>query len=75
MELPISRDVKEYYEKQNIEFSDSEKATIIWNSFWALDEKLSALKDICDSTSDEVLKEQIQKRLESGSKEKTVLRK
>ena len=70
MKLPISRDIKEYYEKQNIEFSDSEKATIIWNSFWALDEKLSALKDICDSTSDEVLKEQIQKRLETEAETK-----
>ena len=70
MVLPISRDIKEYYEKQNIEFSDSEKATIIWNSFWALDEKLSVLKVIMDSTSDEVLKEQIQKRLETEAETK-----
>lgn len=70
MELPISRDIKEYYKKQNIEFSDSEKATIIWNSFLALDDKLSALKEIMDSTSDEILKEQIQKRLETEVEKK-----
>lgn len=71
MELPISRDIKEYYKKQNIEFSDSEKATIIWNSMLPCNEKLTALKEIMESTADEILKEQIQKRLETeAEKEK-----
>ncbi len=64
MELPISKDIKEYYKKQNIEFTDSERATLIWNSLLPFNEKLEALQDILDSTADEVLKEQIEKRLE-----------
>lgn len=32
MELPISKDIKEYYKEQNMEFTDSQQATIFWNS-------------------------------------------
>lgn len=64
MELPISKDIKEYYKERNMEFTDSERATLIWNSLLAFNEKLEALQDILDSTADEVLKEQIEKRLE-----------
>lgn len=64
MELPISKDIKEYYKKQNKKFTDSEKATIFWNSMLPYNEKLTALKEIMESTADEILKEQIQKRLE-----------
>lgn len=71
MELPISKDIKEYYKKQNKEFTDSEKATIFWNSMLPCNEKLTALKEIMESTADEILKEQIQKRLETeAEKEK-----
>ena len=59
------------YKKQNKEFTDSEKATIFWNSMLPYNEKLTALKEIMESTADEILKEQIQKRLETeAEKEK-----
>lgn len=63
-ELPISKDIKEYYKDLNMDFTDSEKATLIWNSLLPFNEKLEALEEILDSTADEVLKEQIEKRLE-----------
>lgn len=56
MELPISKDIKEYYKERNKEFTDSERATLIWNSLLPFNEKLEALQDILDSTADEVLK-------------------
>ena len=63
MELPISKDIKEYYKERNMEFTDSERATLIWNSLLPSNEILDALKEIFDTTDDVVLREQIEKRL------------
>lgn len=46
MELPISKDIKGYYKVQNKEFTDSEKATIIWNSLLPFNKKLEALEEL-----------------------------
>lgn len=63
-ELPISETIKEFYQKNNASFSDSECATIIWNSSLTLSEKLSSLREIQDATGDTNLKVQIQARLD-----------
>ena len=63
-ELPISAAFKEYYAKHNASFSDAERATIFWNSRLPLEQILTALKEIMDTTFDETLKEQIKARLD-----------
>lgn len=73
MELPISKDIKELYKKQNKEFTDSERATLFWNSMLSCNEKLTALKEIMESTKDEVLKEQIQRRLDIETEKEKLL--
>lgn len=73
MELPISKDIKELYGKQNKEFTDSERATLFWNSMLSCNEKLTALKEIMESTKDEVLKEQIQRRLDIETEKEKLL--
>ena len=42
--LPISECIKEYYKKNNATFTDSECATIFWNSSLPISEIMSALK-------------------------------
>lgn len=64
VELPISNSIKEYYKQYGFTFTDSERATIFWNSSLPLSEKLIALREIFDTTTDTVLKEQIQRRLD-----------
>lgn len=64
MELPISDCLREHYEKHGASFTDSERATIFWNSFLTRAEKLAALREILDTTADESLKIQIQERLD-----------
>lgn len=44
-----------------MEFTDSEKATIFWNSLLPFNEILEGLKEISEMTDDEVLKVHIQK--------------
>lgn len=61
LELPVSKDIKELYKEKNMEFTDSEKATIFWNSLLPFNEILEGLKEISETTDDEVLKVQIQK--------------
>ena len=63
-ELPIADCFKELYEKENKTFTDSERATIFWNMDLPISEKLAALKEIHDMTTDEVLKKQIKARLD-----------
>lgn len=62
-ELPIADCFKEHYKKHNAAFTDSERATIFWNSCLPLAEKLEALREIHDATNDEILKTQIKERL------------
>ena len=68
-ELPIAECIKEHYKKNNAEFTDSERATIFWQSDLELSEKLAALREILDTTEDILLKEQIQKRLDAEAEE------
>lgn len=62
--LPMSAFMQDYYREQGITFTDSEQATIIWNSLLPKPEILNALREIADRTADEVLKGQIQERLD-----------
>lgn len=56
--------MRELYEKIGFKFTDSEKATLIWNApntTWQ--ERLDALQELADSTEDEVVNQQINERL------------
>ena len=64
IELPLSAAFKEYYAEHNASFTDSEKATIFWNSRLQLQEILIALREIMETTADETLKKQIKQRLD-----------
>lgn len=61
--LPMSAFIWNYYREQRITFTDSQQATIIWNSDLPKSEILDALREIASATTDEVLKEQIRERL------------
>lgn len=67
IELPISAFLRNYYKEHGIAFSDSEQATIIWNSDLPKSAILEALQEIADKSTDEVLKKQIQERLSAES--------
>ena len=64
IDLPISENIKGHYIKHNVSFTDTQKATIIWQSRQSLTERLNSLSDILNSTTDEQLKSQIQIRLD-----------
>lgn len=65
--LPMSDFMQDYYEKNGITFTDSERATMIWNAHfsWLKAEILDALKEIADTTVDGTLKAQIVGRLDA----------
>ena len=63
-ELIPSKDVRDYLKKSNHRFTDSEKATLIYNSEWSLPSKHKALLEIADLTEDTKLKQQIRERIE-----------
>lgn len=63
IELPMSTFMRNYYREQGITFTDSQQATIIWNSDLPMPEILDALREIASTTTDEMLKEQIRERL------------
>ncbi|MCR4634656.1 MAG: hypothetical protein K5754_00350 [Butyrivibrio sp.] len=58
-----SPEVKELIKKENIEFSDANRATIIFNSGLTLFELHRELKKIADNTADDRLREQIGERI------------
>lgn len=66
MKLPMSDYMWNYYQQTGITFTDSEQATILWNSAIPLPkaEILDALKEIADQTEDGSLKTQIYERLD-----------
>jgi len=67
----ISRYLRDYWQSVGFTLTDSELATVIWNSpKRTLDEKLSALNEIIEKTCDSDLKMRIAQRLE---KERTTL--
>ena len=47
-ELPVSDCLKEHYKKHNAVFTDSEQATIFWESSLPVSEKLDALRGTRD---------------------------
>ena len=60
----MSEDYKKFLEKQGIELSDWEKATLLYNNRQLLyDDVIWGLLDIARHTSDEVLKKQIEESL------------
>ena len=60
----MSEDYKKFLEKQGIELSDWEKATLLYNNRQLLyDDVIWGLLDIAKHTSDEVLKKQIEEGL------------
>lgn len=64
-----SNQVQEYLDSIHFSFTDFEKATLIWNTNLATkEEKEMALKEIMHSTKDELLKDQIQERLDYEQK-------
>ena len=65
IELPIPDFTRNYYKEHGVAFSDSEKATIIWNSALPRPEILDALREIAGTTTDEKLKAQIHQRLDA----------
>ena len=67
IKLPMSDFMQKYYQEKGIMFTDSEKATILWNSVFPVPkaEILSALKEITDTTADKALKTQINERLDA----------
>lgn len=69
IKLIPSNQVQEYLDSIHFTFTDFEKATLIWNNdFASKEEKKMALKEIMDSTKDEVLKKQIAERLDYEQK-------
>jgi len=68
IELPMSAFMRNYYRELGVTFTDSEQATIIWNSNLPRGEALSALQEIANATKDETLKTQIQERLDKETK-------
>lgn len=68
LELIPSKDVREYCKSIGHEFSDFEKATIIYNSNMTEEEKSKLLKKLADVTNDENTKTQIYERLEFDTK-------
>lgn len=59
----ISKDVREYMVENGLEFTDFEKAVLIYNSDLTVNEKHTRLEAIAADTADETLKAQIAERL------------
>lgn len=57
IKLVPSKQVQEYLDEIHFTFTDFEKATLIWNNHLTTkEEKLIALKEMMNSTKDEMLK-------------------
>ncbi len=67
VKLPMSDYMWNYYREKGISFTDSEQATILWNSVFPLPkaEILEGLKEIADKTADRILQTQIYERLDA----------
>lgn len=63
MELIDSKYTREKYKELGIEFTDWQKATIIWNKPMPRQERLNALKELADKIIDLELKKQIEERV------------
>lgn len=64
-ELVPSKWMRNYLKEQGREFSDKEKAALIWNApNRTLSERLETLEELARSSSDEALKKQIKERVD-----------
>ena len=64
MELIISRDYRKLIKEKNIELSDWDKASLIYNHTVAsFPEKVKALKELCEQIQDEKLMERLEKNI------------
>lgn len=69
MELIISKDYRKFIEEKNIELSDWDKATLIYNhKATSFPEKIRVLKELCEQTQDEELIKQIKERIAQETK-------
>ena len=69
IKLVPSKQVQEYLDEIHFTFTDFEKATLIWNNHLTTkEEKLIALKEMMNSTKDEMLKNKIYERLDYEQK-------
>lgn len=61
--------IRDELSKNGFQLSDANKATMIWNDEQlSYSEKLTELQKLCDSTDDEILKQQLRQRLDYESK-------
>ena len=64
-DLIPSKQISDYLKEKNVEFTDFEKATLIFNNkFLSKDTKHQKLKEIAQKTENQELKKQIQERLQ-----------
>lgn len=64
IELVSSKQMREYYKRIGFEFSDFQKATLIWNaSNYTRKEILDSLKELAEQTKDDSIRKQIYERL------------
>lgn len=70
----ISKDVRAYMEQNHLEFTDFEKAALIYHASLPVLETLKRLEKLAENTEDTSLKEQILARLASDRQELEVFR-
>lgn len=66
-----SKQMKEYLNEIGFTFSDHQKATLIWNSdsdSYSWNEKLNALRELAEQTSDTIVKQQVLERVQYEEK-------
>ena len=72
-ELIPSETMRQFYKDTGFKFTDFQRATLIWNApNVTRAERLDALKELAETTTDEVIKAQIRERLEVEDKIFTV---
>lgn len=59
-----SKEQRDYFNKVGFDFTDFQKASLIWNSSCVREEQLSSLEELLYRTDDNELKKQIAERLE-----------
>lgn len=73
MELIDSKYTREKYKELGIEFTDWQKATIIWNKPMNHQECINALKELAEKTFDVELQKQIRERVKYEEKQLTYI--
>lgn len=64
IELIPSKQVRDYIDEINFEFTDHQMATLIWNARgYTYKQRIDALKSLGENTTDQVTKEQINQRI------------